>query len=404
MSGKLTSFGQLKEAINDLPRVKSSLFTTLSDDKASNSSKRLASEELEKKINLILSIVEDKSFLFGLESKEVYNDYCRNLAAFLIVWPDAELSRRCMLALEILLENMAPSFKPGMRAVKKQIKNKGVINRLGFKWDDLKLPFSADKLASAYSETIISEIVEPQVIIEEKLVVKEVEKIKIVEKVNVVEKIVEGEKEDTDYFGDEDQFTELKSSFMEKPDRAGYDNQKIEICRKICGFLNAEGGTVYIGVDPTTKKAYPKTDGKNRYGVERDIFDWLQSTTIYGARINDMETYCRYVKKEIYRIFDNSNPASISLFINQCVKVGPSKNDNVAAITVEPSRYCVVYLNGKAYHRCGEECKEMNEDEILVRSQSLRSIGLTPRNDNETNQRIVNKSNCILVCYTIYLK
>lgn len=377
MCNTYSSFDQLGNFMKDMVRVEMSLFETLSSNRTSDADKKRALQELDNKVSIALSTVEAKDFVFGTEDKSHYVDYCRNLAAFLIAAPKDEKIVRVFMALEELLENMAPTFKQDLRSTKKLMKNNGVIVHLGFTWLDLKLPFFADKFATAFCRTVIEENVVPTVVYVEKEVVKEVVKEVIVEKEKVVEKIVEVEakpKEDPDLFDDEDHHTELKSSFIEKPRNARYDNQKIEVCRKICGFLNAEGGTLYIGVDPTTKKAYPKRIGKEMYGVEKDIFFYLRTTTIYHAPINDMESYCRFVKKEIHRIFESSNPETISLFINQCIRVERSKNDNVAQITVLPSQYCVVYLNGKAYQRSGEECKEMNNDEILVRRQNLKNI------------------------------
>lgn len=378
MCKTLSSFEQLGHVFRDMPKVETSLFEVLSSDQSSDAAKKKASEDLIVKVGHILSRIEAKDFLFGAnESKSDYNDYCRNMAAYLLLFPEGEKTRRVLCALEMLLENMAPAYKTELRSLKKSaVSDNTMIGQLGYGWSDLKLPFFADKFSMLLCKTTFSENTVPQVVYVDREVIKEVVREVVVEKEKIVEKIIEvGPKEDPDYFGEENQNTELKSSFMERPSKAKYDNQKIEICRKLCGFLNSDGGTLYIGVDPDSKRAYPKQIGDEYYGVEKDIRVWLRNYTIYQRPINDIASYCDFVKKEIRRIFEVSNPDTVSLFVNQCIHVQPcKKNDNVAEISVLPSQYCIVYLNGAAYLRDGEECKEMNQDEILVRRQHLKNI------------------------------
>ena len=402
MCKTFSSFEQLGHVFRDMPKVESSIFDVLSDKNISEIAKKKAMGELTTKVSHILSRLEAKDFLFGVnESKSDYNDFCRNLAAFLLMCPNGDMSVRVVAVLEMLLENMAPAFKTDLRALKKAVSENGSINQLGFSWADLKLPFFADKFAVLFCKTTVSVKAVPQVVYIDREVIKEVVKEVVIEKEKIVEKIVEvGPKEDIDYFGEETQHIELKSSFMERPKNANYDNQRIEICRKICGFLNSDGGTLYIGVDPDTKRAYPKQIGKEYYGVEKDIRVWLTNYTIYQRPINDIATYCDFVKQQIRRIFEASNPETVSLFINQCIHVQPSKrNDNVAEITVLPSQYCIVYLNSFAYLRDGEECKEMDDDEILVRRQQLKNISKEVRLYDKLEKAIRGHKQAILYRY-----
>lgn len=394
MKQTLSSFEQLGNALKDIPLSDPSLFDVLANTYASPIDKKVATEELIAKVNKVLFRLESPGFLFGVdEDKNTYVDYCRSLAAYLLLYPIGDNATRVFHSMVLLLDNMAPSYKQGLHITLKNIENNCPIDHLEYTWENLKLPFSIDEFGALLNKTIVSKK-------EKEIKYKEVEVEKEVVKEKVIREIVEvGPTEDTTYFGDEDQYTELKSSFMEKPKDAQYDNQKIEICRKLCGFLNSEGGVLYIGVDPITKKAYPKFNGTEYCGVERDIQEWLRSTTIYHRPINDMESYCRFVKKQIHTIFESSNPDTISLFINQCVHVGPSKNDNVAKITVNPSYYCVVYLNGAAYLRDGEECREMKQEEILVRSQNLRIISKGVRFEDQLRKAIKDKKQAILYGY-----
>lgn len=387
-------------------RVDTKLFDILSGKKSSDASKRRALKDLESKVNSILDKLESSFYQFGTEEKSIYNDYCRNLAAFTLSAPSDKRISRIMLTLEMLLENMAPEFKKKLREIKKVVKEGNFkIESFGYNWDNIKLPFFANQFAQYFVATVILTIVKPQIVVVEKTVEKSVVKVveRFVEKPAVVDNMSRVEKtetpiEDVDYFGVEDHNTEFKSSFLEAPEGAKYQNQKIEICRKICAFLNADGGKLYIGVNPTTGKAYPKKDGNCYYGIARDIFSHLCNTTFCHNPINDSETYRRYMKSEIRKIFDASND-NVSLFIDDCIHIDPTKNENVVVINVKPSNYCVVYLNGEAYQRDGEECRKMDESQILVRKQNLKSISKEVRFEEIIRKAIKEKRQVVFYGY-----
>ena len=395
MCKTLSSFEQLGSFLREMPKVETSLFEVLSDNKASEVAKKKAAEDLDAKVDSILMRVESKDFLFGVnESKNDYNDFCRNLAAHLLAFHEGGKVNRIMLALEMLLENMAPTYKTELRALKKKIMGNGEVKQLGFGWQALKLPYFADRFSSLFCKTSVAPKPIPFTLDEYDALNKRVDALELEnsdlkealnqrqsrEPEKVVKEYVQVEveakpKEDLSYFGKEDHYTEFKSSFIEKPVSARYDNQKIEVCRKICGFLNADGGKVYIGVDPESGHAYPVQEGRYYYGIARDMFVHLRSYTFCHAPINNPEIYARWIKREIHNIFEDSNPETISLFINECIRVEQSKkHENVIEINVRPSLYCIVYLNSVAYQRNGEECKEMDPDMILVRRQNLKSI------------------------------
>lgn len=288
MCKTLSSFEQLGSLMKDMKRVDANLFETLSNEKVSEASRKQAFKDLESKVSSILKTLESADYLFGTEEKSIYNDYCRNLAAFSLSAPTDKRLPRVMLALEMLLENMAPDFKTELRALKKTVKEgEFVIDSFGYGWADLKLPFFANQFAQRFVVTAISAVAKPQVVVVEKEVIKEVVVEIVVEKPVIVEKVV-APKEDTEFFGVEDHYTEFKSSFLEVPGDAKYTNQKLEVCRKICAFLNADGGKLYIGVNPTTGKAYPIKEGNYYYGVARDMFWHLRNTTFCHAPINDL--------------------------------------------------------------------------------------------------------------------
>lgn len=80
MCKTLSSFEQLGSFLREMPKVETSLFEVLSDNKSSEVAKKKAAEDLDAKVDNILMRVESKDFLFGVnESKNDYNDYWLSL-------------------------------------------------------------------------------------------------------------------------------------------------------------------------------------------------------------------------------------------------------------------------------------------------------------------------------------
>lgn len=387
-------YKSLKDIGNLKASVDKSMLEVLSDNQSSEKERSDAIKSLRKSVDDILKVE-----LEAFRNKDI-EDCCRRLLAYLLM-PNDDRTRRCFVKLRDLLANERPYRRNELNKKVESFADNAIIDNPGFSYNDLA-NLSIDSIINLFLKVEMKHNVNMQTDESKKEMVKEKQ---------TEEKIEEGDIErrlsdDSDYFGEETQHVELKSSFVEAPKEADLD-QPHEICRKICGFLNSEGGKLYIGVDPNTKRAYPKRDGKFLYGVERDIQLLRKNGKTYCNRpINDIATYCDYVKKRIDDIFSESNP-QVFLFINRCIHVQPSdRNDNVAEIVVKPSSYCIVYLkNGKhdnapkAYHRDGEECKEMTRDEILCRRQDLKSIEKSVQLHDKLEHAIKNHKQVILVGY-----
>lgn len=82
MCKTFSSFEQLGNAMKDMTRVDATLFDILSDSGSQEVARKRALTDLRSKVSSILRNLEAKDYLFGTEDKSVYNDYCRNLAAF----------------------------------------------------------------------------------------------------------------------------------------------------------------------------------------------------------------------------------------------------------------------------------------------------------------------------------
>lgn len=86
--------------------------------------------------------------------------------------------------------------------------------------------------------------------------------------------------------GDESQYLEFKTSIVYTPSKTGKGKtdlatQTLEILRQVCGFLNAEGGTLMLGV--------------NDYGR----INGLETDLKYKEFGNNRDRYCRYVRDNI---------------------------------------------------------------------------------------------------------
>lgn len=85
------------------------------------------------------------------------------------------------------------------------------------------------------------------------------------------------------------------------------NQQPFNICREICAFLNAAGGTIYIGVGDDGKALPRKLNGRP-CGVESDI-------QLCRLSSGNRDAYCLLVKNKIRDILKAEN--KIDKFINK---------------------------------------------------------------------------------------
>lgn len=393
------SFDQLRNVCRDLERVDINLFEILANPSAKDSARNRAVKDLTQKVTRILSKVNAKGYIIGTEYVTTYEDYCRNLAAYSIINSDAKEVNNVLLVMESILEFLTPSYKTELRSIKRSLKSEdSKVLSLGFNWSDLEGQFRPNEFVKKYLAINIEEKQEPKVVVIEKVETVETIVEKVVERIVEKPVIVKLEVDDNDYFGVEDHDVEFKSSFLIAPPGQKIQDQKIEICRKICGFLNADGGVIYIGVDNNTRRALPESENGFYQGIWGDMRYHISSDR-YGNPITTIESYAKYVKSEVSRILKRSNSDTSDTFINECIHVNPTKNNNVVRIDIKPSKYCVVYLDGSAYQRDGEECKEMNADQILVRNETRRRIGKEAKLEEIIRKAIKTKKQVVLHRY-----
>ena len=180
----------------------------------------------------------------------------------------------------------------------------------------------------------------------------------------------------------ESQEKEFKSSYVFRNDNRGADidhQGRLQVFKAVCGFLNADGGIVYVGVNDDGDPILAKDAGLNADMV------WLQGmyktlnrqrTQQLGHPVCEVKTLDSYVQflnseKELY--FNESLQGNIRIEVTEDV--------DAIRITVAPSEYEIAYLypdktrtGGKAYVRNGNRTIEMSPGQIAQRLRELKKI------------------------------
>lgn len=117
------------------------------------------------------------------------------------------------------------------------------------------------------------------------------------------------------YFGREDQYTEFKTSLVYPADnhmKADLVEQTHRIMKVICGFLNAEGGTLYLGVN----------DEGVACGIDEEL-GYFKNSNIDGFDL--------YVRNNIFK--------QLGVHANSCISISypEAGKKTVYAIHIEPS-------------------------------------------------------------------
>ena len=176
---------------------------------------------------------------------------------------------------------------------------------------------------------------------------------------------------------------EFKASYVMsnvdgKPDL--YRQGRGQVFEAVCGFLNKDGGTVYIGVnnygDPITAEGY---------GLDADL-KWFRDnfSTVKMQRIRqlghpvplpkDLDSYCLFLNDEMELYFKPS--------VRNCITITPTEDMDAIKIIVKPSEFEIAKLytdnkwkDGTVYVRKGGETCPMSRQEQEERLMKLRSVG-----------------------------
>lgn len=201
---------------------------------------------------------------------------------------------------------------------------------------------------------------------------------------------------------------EFKASYVmsNKDGKPDLDYQgRGQVFEAVCGFMNKNGGTVYIGVnnygDPLTAEGY---------GIKGDL-DWFSKNfdSVKISRSNqlkhpvpqpeDLDSYCRFLNDETELYFKPS--------VRSCITISPTDDMDAVKIDVQPSEFEIVKLyedntwsNGTVYVRNGEETVPMSRHEQEQRLMKLRSVGKVEKFILTLSEAIDKKQKVILKGYS----
>lgn len=145
--------------------------------------------------------------------------------------------------------------------------------------------------------------------------------------------------DEPEYFGEENQFREFKTTTVYPAGnsmRADVKAQTLELMKVICGFLNAEGGTLYLGVNNEGVAS----------GLENDI-------EFFGGK----DKLDLHIRNNIVQKFGND--------ANSRIKVSTSEKQHkyVYALEILPSQK-PVELDGICYQRQGSSTWPLLGDDL----------------------------------------
>lgn len=183
-----------------------------------------------------------------------------------------------------------------------------------------------------------------------------------------------------------------------------YRQGRGQVLEAVCGFLNKDGGTVYVGVsdsgDPLTAKDY---------GLNADIRWFSSNFATEGGRRErllhhpvpqpvNLDSYSRFIKDDAELYFKPG--------VRDCITVTPTEDADAIRITVRPSEFKIAKLytdntwtDGQVYIRDGVETRPMKRWEQEQRLMNLRRPGKIEQLILTLSDAIDKKSKVILKDY-----
>ena len=180
---------------------------------------------------------------------------------------------------------------------------------------------------------------------------------------------------------------EFKSSYVFRNDGKGADIEaqgKGEVFEAVCGFLNADGGVLYLGVNDQGDPILSKDRGLNadkawlhehRLQVNRDRFNKQGHSTV-GDKIGvegDLDTFVQFLDAEKELYFKDAFWGNIKIVVTD--------DNDAIKIIVTPAAYEIAYLysdrshsDGVAYVRDGGRTVPMSRVRKEQRLADLKQI------------------------------
>ncbi len=150
------------------------------------------------------------------------------------------------------------------------------------------------------------------------------------------------------FYGSESQYIEFKTSIVYPADnkmQPDADRQHYEIAKVICRFLNAEGGTLYIGVN----------DQGYECGVQSDL-------EYYKAA--NMDKYILRIESLIENQLGSTANDDIQIIANEGTKY------SVVAIKIKPSQRVAYMKNVR--HTTSTRAKQGTDLDIFTKDRKIR--------------------------------
>ena len=175
---------------------------------------------------------------------------------------------------------------------------------------------------------------------------------------------------------------EFKSSYVMRNDGGGPDLEyqgRGQVFEAVCGFLNANGGVLFLGVndsgDPITAESRG-LDGDMDWFLQNSDFVLRRAQRLLGHKVTIPDTIDHFVlflqqEKKIY--FKDT--------LQDNITIEPTEDADAIRITVKPAEYEIAYLykdrswaEGTAYVRDGNQTLPMTEEGKRRRLMSLKRV------------------------------
>ena len=175
---------------------------------------------------------------------------------------------------------------------------------------------------------------------------------------------------------------EFKSSYVMRNDGRGPDLEyqgRGQVFEAVCGFLNAAGGVLFLGVndsgDPITAEGRG-LDGDMRWFLQNSDFVLRRAQRLLRHKVSIPDTIDHFVlflqqEKKIY--FKDT--------LQDNITIEPTEDADAIRISVKPAEYEIAYLykdrtwaDGTAYVRDGNQTLPMTEEGKRRRLMSLKRV------------------------------
>lgn len=175
---------------------------------------------------------------------------------------------------------------------------------------------------------------------------------------------------------------EFKSSYVMRNDGRGPDLEyqgRGQVFEAVCGFLNAAGGVLFLGVndsgDPITAEGRG-LDGDMRWFLQNSDFVLRRAQRLLRHKVSIPDTIDHFVlflqqEKKIY--FKDT--------LQDNITIEPTEDADAIRISVKPAEYEIAYLykdrtwaEGTAYVRDGNQTLPMTEEGKRRRLMSLKRV------------------------------